>query len=76
METDFETYERCPICGHLVLLPCLACLLRRIGPSSSTEKNGEGELKLELQGKDYQRYQQVRRERPIATATAPVVRTS
>lgn len=56
-------FERCPLCGARVRLPCLACILRslsRPGQGSIYRNNNELRLDLELDEKHRKRYEQVK----------------
>jgi len=64
---DFELYHdgvlgRCPECGRLIMLPCLAC---RIGEIEMDDPDAveESEFELELNEAERQRYRQVRNHR-------------
>ena len=49
---------RCPTCGRVIRLPCLACgVKRRAGPALPPEPD---ELQLELEGDDLARYRALR----------------
>jgi transcriptional regulator with XRE-family HTH domain len=67
--------HRCPRCGALVQLPCMACHIRSLTTSGQTIgrfTGGEPLLELELRGKHRQRYEEVHRERELADARAEV----
>ena len=50
---------RCPECGRLIMLPCLACRLKERDKESNEQPNEFG-LALELRGLEEVRYRQVR----------------
>lgn len=60
--------ERCEHCGRIVFRPCLACTLERSGQVHDPfEESREAvdELRLQLQGEDRQRYENLRRKKAI-----------
>ena len=61
---EFEIYHdgvlgRCPECGRLIMLPCLACQLKAT-VEDTLETTSEFQLEIELKGDDMERYQQIR----------------
>ena len=65
--------RRCPRCGAMVQLPCMACHIRhltRSGQGIPRFTNPESLLELELRGKHRTRYEEVHRQRQLAEAQA------
>jgi hypothetical protein len=59
---------RCPTCRAIVLLPCLACLVRQLlapGALRPLPPCAEEPLRLELRPAEFRRYLQVRLRRQI-----------
>ncbi len=57
-------FGRCPRCGRMVFLPCLACLTERGGkivdPAETAE---EDPMRIQLEGDQRQRYEYLRMEK-------------
>jgi hypothetical protein len=53
------TLGRCPNCGRLIMLPCLACDIVESGWESHDENDG-GKITPELYGETLNRYQRIR----------------
>ncbi|MDO4549666.1 MAG: hypothetical protein Q4C96_00265 [Planctomycetia bacterium] len=58
--------RRCPQCGHLVIMPCLACKLERmrlLQPSIISEKKRNTDLALNLKPEWKKRYEKIHQEK-------------
>ena len=62
-ELNQENYERCPSCGCRVLMPCLACYLKKVVFPISNEHQEKLTVGLNLRPEHHKRYLQVRAER-------------
>ncbi len=65
--------ERCPGCGALVAMPCLACrmeaaLSRRAGKVADPGAPGELKLQMELRESDRRRYEQIHCQKKLNQA--------
>ena len=53
-------FERCPTCGGLVQLPCIGCIVRRLGKKSRFGNESHESLKLALTDEHRKRYIKVK----------------
>jgi len=53
-------FERCPICGGLVQLPCIGCIVRRLERKTAFGSEKNEPLKLALEDKHRKRYVKVK----------------
>jgi len=61
---EFEIYHdgvlgRCPECGRLIMLPCLACQVTA-SKENALETMAVSTLEIELHGEDMERYRRIR----------------
>jgi hypothetical protein len=55
-----RSFGRCPECGRMVFLPCLACLTEiegEVNDPFETEKTEQDLLRIQLSGRERQRYE-------------------
>ncbi len=56
-----KPYRRCPVCGILTRLPCLACIIRRMATKNPSENEPLlMESKLELEERHRIRYEEIK----------------
>ena len=53
-------FERCPICGGLVQLPCIACIVKRLDKPNTFRWNRPESLELALEDEHRRRYVKVK----------------
>jgi hypothetical protein len=53
-------FERCPVCGGLVQLPCLGCILKRLGKGKTFRLDRYESLGLALEDEHRKRYAKVK----------------
>jgi len=53
-------FERCPICGGRVQLPCIACVVRRLDKGRTLRVDGPEPLELALEDEHRKRYVKVK----------------
>ncbi len=59
---------RCPLCRAVVLLPCLACLVRQLVAAGALRRLSPGAdepLRLELRAAEWRRYLRIRLQREL-----------
>ena len=56
-------FERCPVCGGRVQLPCIACIVKRLGKAKTYRFDRPESLELALEGEHKKRYVKVKKWR-------------
>lgn len=56
-------FERCPVCGGKVQLPCIGCVVRSLRKDGEYQHDNESTLRLELEDEHRKRYLKIKQWR-------------